>query len=148
MDKKQEQSNKKIEELQVTIAQMQERLTFVSVINGRMQESMDKVLQEKLDKQCFDKLEEEYEHKFEEIIQQLADQKYQSGRKLIDHQFQFLEEHFKEEIKNDLADVKKKLLGELEKKAAVSQFREELRQIKSIIENMVEESVDSFASKE
>jgi hypothetical protein len=32
-------------------------------------------------------------------------------------------------------------LGELEKKAAVSEFREELKEIKSIIEKMVEESV-------
>jgi hypothetical protein len=36
MEKKQKEYNKKIEELEVTISQLQERLSFVSVVNGKM----------------------------------------------------------------------------------------------------------------
>ena len=49
---------------------------------------------------------------------------------------------------NDLSDVKSSLLGELEKKAAVSEFKDELQEIKSVIEKIVEESIESFASKD
>ena len=61
--------------------------------------------------------------------------------KLIDQQFQFLAKTFREEISISLETVKNEVFSELEKKAAVAEFRDELKEIKTIIEKMVEESV-------
>ena len=45
MDKKQEESTNRIEELEEKICQMQERLNFVSVLNGKMDESIDTMME-------------------------------------------------------------------------------------------------------
>lgn len=40
------------------------------------------------------------------------------------------------------------MLAEIDKKAGLKDFRDQLGEVKTVIEKMVEESVDSFASKE
>jgi hypothetical protein len=47
-----------------------------------------------------------------------------------------------------MATLKSELLNEIEKKAGLHEFKEQLGEIKTVIEKMVEESVESFASKE
>lgn len=64
MDKKQQESNKKIEELESTIYEMQEKLNFISIMNSKLDQSIDKLIDSKVDKASFDKLEVEYEHMF------------------------------------------------------------------------------------
>ena len=82
------------------------------------------------------------------MINTIAESKYTLGRKFIDQQISFMQDSFKNDINNNLGEIRHQLLSELEKKAAVSEFRDELKDIKEILEKMVEESVDSFASKE
>ena len=60
MDKKQQESNKKIEELESTIYEMQEKLNFISIMNSKLDQSIDKLIDSKVDKASFDKLEVEY----------------------------------------------------------------------------------------
>lgn len=76
MEKKQQESNAKIEELQITISQMQEKLDFISVMNGKLDQSVDKLIEGKVDKTSFGKLEKEYQLKFQQAITSLADEKY------------------------------------------------------------------------
>lgn len=57
MEKKQQESNAKIEELQITITQMQEKLDFISVMNGKLDQSVDRLIEGKVDKVSFGKLE-------------------------------------------------------------------------------------------
>lgn len=81
------------------------------------------------------------------MIHKMVDDKYYLGGKLIDKKVAAMELGLSKYIDNLAVNVKSELLREIEKKAGILEFRDELGEVKVVIEKMVEESVESFASK-
>ena len=70
------------------------------------------------------------------------------GTKLIDKKVAGMEISLSKHINKQTLDVKMEMLAEIDKKAGLKDFRDQLGQVKIVIEKMVEDSVQSFASKE
>lgn len=70
------------------------------------------------------------------------------GTKLIDKKVAGMEVNLSKHITKQTLDLKAEMLAEIDKKAGLKDFRDQLGEVKTVIEKMVEESVESFASKE
>ena len=76
------------------------------------------------------------------------DDRYHMGTKLIDKKVAGMEVNLSKHITKQTLDLKAEMLAEIDKKAGLKDFRDQLGEVKTVIEKMVEESVESFASKE
>lgn len=123
MENKQQESNKRIDELQITIVQLQQKLDFISVMNGKLDHSVDKLIEEKVDKVSFGKLETEYECKFQQAITSLADEKYHLVTEAVAKQMSELEASFTNKYMSDFKQMKHELSIELDKKATATEFK-------------------------
>lgn len=74
--------------------------------------------------------------------------KYLEGGQLIDRKVAFMEHTLATQIEGISTSLKKELLVEISKKTGLEEFKGQLGEIKEVIEKMVVESVESFASKE
>jgi hypothetical protein len=77
-----------------------------------------------------------------------VEEKYHLGGQLIDRKVAFMEQTLASQIDSFSSKLKKELLVELSKKTGLEEFKGQLGEIREVIEKMVVESVESFASKE
>jgi hypothetical protein len=82
------------------------------------------------------------------VLEKLVEEKYYLGSKLIDKRVAVMELSLGRHINTLSSNLKTEMLAEMEKKAGVSEFKEQLGEIRQVIEKMVIESVESFAGKE
>ena len=147
VEKKQEEALRRIDQLDENIDTLQERYNFVSVMNGKLMEQMEHVLETKSDKSEFQGLSEGYKEVFLRHTEMLVGEKYVHGTKMIDQKVRMIEQYMSSYTDKCLNELKVFLLKEMEKKAGILHMQEQLTEIKNVVEKIVEESVESFASK-
>lgn len=104
--------------------------------------------EQKVDLSAFEQLATKFQQDFHGILAKLVDDRYHMGTKLIDKKVAAMEVNLSKHINKQNCDLKAEMLAEIDKKACLKDFRDQLGQVKTVIEKMVEESVESFASKE